>query len=69
MNYYYGSQQATPPSNGLVPPSPTNLDISCIVDPVGSKGGIYVGNITAASNNELLAGTSVAMQPTAFGQC
>jgi len=62
MSYYYGQQQQTVPTNSaMAAPSPSNLDISCIVDPAAAgRGGIYVGNITAANNNELLTGTQVS---------
>ncbi len=60
MNYYYGQQTSLPANTSLAVPSPSNLDISCIVDPIGGKGGIFVGNITAANNNELLTGKQTA---------
>jgi protein-tyrosine phosphatase len=52
MSYYYPGQSQNAPTT-----SPSNLDISCIIDPVAGKGGLYVGNITAATNNELLMST------------
>jgi protein-tyrosine phosphatase len=58
MSYYYpGQSQNAPTTSTLAAPSPSNLDISCIIDPVAGKGGLYVGNITAATNNELLMST------------
>jgi protein-tyrosine phosphatase len=60
MSYYYPGQ-STAVSTASTPalPSPSNLDISCIIDPVGGKNGLYVGNITAATNHEMLMSTNI----------
>lgn len=55
MSYYYGQPSTASASSSPNTPSPSNLDISCIIDAVAGKGGLYLGNITAATNNELLA--------------
>lgn len=56
MAYYYGGGQSTV-SSAFAPPSPTNYDISLIVEPAANgTGGLYLGNIAAATNNTMLKG-------------
>ena len=66
MSYYYGQQTAPA---AMPVPSPSNHDISCIIEPVSGKGGVYVGNITAAKNNELLTGNQFAKQLVVLRLC